>query len=234
MEVHPVDDRAHGVLPHPVADVAPGPVGGGEVAGVLDERLGGSGQIGVAGDEVGTEVGELLDDVARHRPGGHALAGVVRRSVETYRGWLVEGDPARRQLGIGQKAAWRRSSQLLRAARPALHRLLEERPGFIRYLERRQLPPQRLPRPGDLVGTERRSVGGGGVLLGGAAVPDVGLARDERRPAGLGPGGADRLVDGGAVVAVDGPCHPYASNRLGTSSEKVHSVGPSSEIRLSS
>ncbi len=198
-----VDDRAHAVLTHPVADVAAGAIGGGEVAGILDQRLGGPGQVGVTGEQIGAELGELLDDVARHRPGGDLLARGVGGWVEVHRRRLVVGEPAGGELRLGGEGVVASRHPGRPRLPPPLHGGGEEPTGLVGDLERGQVPPQPLPHQGNLVLAERRSVCGGGVLPIGAPVADVRLARDQRRAPCLGAGVGDRLVHRQPVVPVD-------------------------------
>ncbi len=137
--------------------------------------------------------------------------------------------------GSAEKAAWRRSSQLLRAARPRC------------------------------IAAWKNALASSGTSNGGSSHPSASrVLATSSAPSGDPWAEAvscllglpypmwvlHEISDGRPDSALAAPiasstavrswpstvsvCHPYASNRLGTSSEKVHSVGPSSEIRLSS
>ena len=169
-----------------------------------------AGQVGTAAQQFGHGLGEDLQRDLARLAAGHGLGLGVRGDHGVHRGLREAGRQLalhaarelRGELGVrglvGGEALGPGGFGSVAGGLgvPGAVGLFGDHEGLVR-------PAQRLARELDLFGAQRLAVGLGGAAAVRRALADGGLADDQRRRRGRGPGLHQRGVDRGDVVAVD-------------------------------
>ena len=207
VERHAVHHRAHGVLAHPVIEVAAAVVAGRDRRELVALGAVGAREVGRAADEGRQGVGDGADDPLVGDPGGDGGALLGKRGLQARerlrecRGQRARGRP----VEFGPLPLVEGSAARLPGFARSPAPLAKGAPGGedrVRHREGRVRPAQRLAGARDLVRPKRRAMARGGAGLGRRAVADHRAALDHRGP-GLGLGRRDGRRHRVGIVAID-------------------------------